>query len=68
MNRVFLAVLFAAGLALILIGCTTAASPSYYSSKNAVLGKRTDTNNPPATVDQRLSGSQPAPAKPATPQ
>ncbi|MGA2138496.1 MAG: hypothetical protein ABSH14_06505 [Verrucomicrobiia bacterium] len=68
MNRSFLTILFALGLGLVGNGCNTASPAGDYSSRKAVLGRRSETNNLPISVGERLSGSHPAPAKPGTPQ
>jgi hypothetical protein len=68
MNRSFLTILFALGLGLVTNGCNTASPAGDYSSRKAVLSRRSETNSPPISIDERLSDSYPTPAKPGTPQ
>jgi len=67
MNRLFLTILFAFALGLVADGCNTASPAGDYSSRKAVLGQRAATNNVPISIDERLSGAHPAPAKPDAP-
>jgi hypothetical protein len=61
MNRFWLAILLFAALGLVASGCNTAGPAPYYSSRRDLLGQPAPAKTPPNTIDQRLSGSPPAP-------